>query len=159
MSVLGAVLRVIDQTWSDYGSLRYDRSLQGQTQHKLREGLCEARHRARVITCGVLLQRCTDVIKLMSTVKICTSAQLQVVGVLLLTAARQATALGEVGKGPNECYASRPAKLPITISYSTSSSSSATSFNFLVSFVVICESFVLRPPPGCSATPSIPNSI
>ncbi|KAL3162237.1 hypothetical protein ABBQ32_009936 [Trebouxia sp. C0010 RCD-2024] len=57
---------------------------------------------------------------------------LQVVGVLLLTAARQATALGEVGKGPNECYASRPAKLPITISYSTSSSSSATSFNFLV---------------------------
>ncbi|KAL3147529.1 hypothetical protein ABBQ38_014583 [Trebouxia sp. C0009 RCD-2024] len=57
---------------------------------------------------------------------------LQVVGVLLLTAARQATAVGEVGKGPNECYASKPAKLPITISYSTSSNSSATSFNFLV---------------------------
>lgn len=33
MSVLGAVLRLIDQPWSDHGSLRYDRSLQGQTPH------------------------------------------------------------------------------------------------------------------------------
>ena len=62
--------------------------------------------------------------------------QLQVVGVLLVSGCYQSAAEGEVGKGPNDCYASMPTVLPITISYSKSSNSSATSFNFLVGSLV-----------------------
>ena len=64
----------------------------------------------------------------------CFGAALQVVGVLyLLSVARQAAAVGEVGKGTNDCYASMPSNLPVTISYSKSSNASVTSFTFLVS--------------------------
>ena len=41
-------------------------------------------------------------------------------------------AVGEVGQAPNECYATMPTDLPITVSYSTSSTPSLTTLTFLV---------------------------
>ena len=62
----------------------------------------------------------------------------QVIVLFLLVAGQGAAAVGEVGGPPNECYAMMPTDLPITISYSKSSSTSATSFTFLVSLTPEC---------------------
>ena len=51
---------------------------------------------------------------------------------LLLAFVSHAEAVGEVGQVPNKCYATMPTDLPITVSYSMSSTLSITTFTFLV---------------------------
>jgi len=54
---------------------------------------------------------------------------------LLLAFVSHVGAVGEVGQAPNECYETMPTDLPITVSYSKSSTPSITTFTFLVRLI------------------------